>query len=492
MGKSIENRQFTPRDFDQFERCIRDQLDTLRALMKRPGFGEGSRTLGAEVELYLIDEQGQPLLQNERILNALPNAGLSLEINRYNLELNLEPVLASGSPFSLLQTQISARLSQVNSVLSAGEQALPIGVLPTLQPQHFGESCMTQEDRYRVLSRELRALRGESFNIAIEQVDRLQLASDDVTLEGANTSMQLHIRVTPDEFNDWFNAAQLVTPLALGLSANSPLLFGKRLWHETRVPLFRQSIDGRSERECERGIPSRVDFGSGWIREGAYELFAELVNLHRPLLPIMNLEDELSSRAPGLNELRLHSGTVWPWNRAVYDPIDDGHLRIELRALPAGPTAIDMMANAAFIIGATAYYQEYMPEWIHKLPFQTLSSDFYDAAKRGLGADIYWPDERGQAGLTAIPLPELVARLLPSVDKGLSALGVDSAERDLYLSVIEQRIAKRQNGASWMLDRFNELLEGSVPIDQIQRRLLRAYREQSNANLPVADWAATV
>ncbi len=488
MGQQIADRDFTRWDFEQFELRLQEQLEELQAIISRPGFGKGERTLGAEVELYLLDQNQQPLCRNREVLDRLPDSGVALEINRYNLELNLQPVLARGKPFTALEQQILQRVQQVNAELEPAQQALAIGILPALRPHHFGQLYMTAEDRYVALSRMLRNMRGEQFHIEISGADSLILNTEDVTLEGANTSMQLHLTLAPDEFARWFNAAQLVTPIILGIATNSPLLFGRKLWHETRVPLFRQSIDGRSLTECQRAVPSRVDFGSGWVREGAFELFAELVNLHTPILPIVASETATDKGTPLLSELRLHSGTVWPWNRAVYDPVNGGHLRVEMRALPAGPTPVDMVANAAFMIGAVAYYQQVIHNWEVKMPFETLSSNFYAAAKEGIDAQIYWPADGLHRGLRATPLIDIAKQMLHQAAEGLSLLGVDQAEQQRYLSIIEQRIVRHQNGSSWMLSQLQQL-EGRI-TDPVTRSsvLVEYYRELANMNRPVAYW----
>lgn len=482
MGRAIEQQEFTEQAYQQFETVLLRQLQELKQLLDSPGFGEGERTLGAEVELYLIDHLARPVCRNTEVIEALPNAGLALEINRYNLEINLDPVTAQGCPFTKMGAQMRQRIDQINSTLGSA-RALPIGILPTLRQSDFGPEIITPENRYAVLSRVLREIRGDSFAINISGNPGLDMHTEDVTLEGANTSLQIHLRVTPQEFADWFNAAQLLTPIVLGLGANSPLLFGHRLWHETRIALFRQSIDGRSSEECSRAIPSRVDLGSGWVRQGAYDLFSELVHLHPPLLPIIDVQQQ-----PGeLRELRLHSGTVWPWNRAVYDPTAGGHLRIELRALPAGPTITDMMANAAMLVGLTAHFASQMGEWVNRMPFETLAGNFYAAAQQGLNARIYWPAPEGHSGLESRALCELAAELLPLAKQGLAAMQVQPDEIDLVLAPMHKRITKGQNGANWLLGRFAQL---NIDRDQQSalQQLVSEYQQHSDADLPVADW----
>jgi len=252
------------------------------------------------------------------------------------------------------------------------------------------------------------------FRIRIDGADPLDVLCDDVTFEGANTSLQIHLRVEPAVFAATFNAAQIATAPVLAAAGNSPLFLGHRLWTETRVALFRQAVDERIATAEEDWHPGRVSFGHGWVRRGAHELFAESVALHRPLLPLVASEEPLAlvrdGGTPALDELRLHHGTVWPWNRAVYDPTNGGHLRIELRALPAGPSAIDMTANAAFLIGLTLALSGEGDRLVNALTFGQCRRNFYEAARRGLDADLLWPSPHP-------PSPRLVpaARLIAQV-----------------------------------------------------------------------------
>jgi hypothetical protein len=182
----------------------------------------------------------------------------------------------------------------------------------------------------------------------------------------------------------------------LAVAGNSPTLLGHRLWEETRIALCKQSIDDRDGRGLRRRL-ARVAFGTGWLRDGPLELFTDSVRLHQPLLPILSNQDPLAggtqAQAPPLAELRLHQGTVWRWNRAIYDPALGWHLRIELRALPAGPTVTDMLANAAFLIGLSRWLAAQDQRWTYRLSFERAEHGFYRAAQHGLAAELTWPLE---------------------------------------------------------------------------------------------------
>ena len=492
MGQKIDLRVFSEADTQAFQQCLLDNLSALKQLLARPNFGQGASSIGAELEMYLVDKKGRPVMLNKEVLERSGHPQLALELNRYNVEFNHSPVSSSGTPFSQIEQEMLFALAHVTEQLEPEQaSALPIGILPTLKRSDFGDHAMTDEARFIALTQALQQQREGMFCIKIEGDPPISLRAHDVTLEGANTSMQVHFRVNPDSFANTFNALQLMTPVVVGMAANSPFMLGHKLWHETRIPLFKQAIDGRSHEECNRELPSRVDFGTGWVREGAYELFAEMVRLYEPIFPICSDEDALevvaSGGVPELHELRLHSGTVWPWNRAVYDPQDGGHLRIEMRSLPAGPTPCDMVANAAFSLGAAKGLQSQMDEIIPAMPFSTLANNFYQAAKKGINAELMWPllDQPGK--LRKIPIKEIAKSLIPVARAGLDELGVDSAEADYYLGIMQKRIESGVNGAVWQRREYLRLCR-RTNSSQALSRMVQNYMNFSAQNQPVSTW----
>lgn len=492
MGQEIEHDNFSAQDFEEFQQRLLENLQGLKTLLANPDFGKGPASIGAELELYLVDKNARPLPMNREVIGRSGHKQLALELNRFNLEYNLSPVPAAGNPFAQLEEEMIYAIQLVNEQLAHENGfALPIGILPTLKRNDFGLQAMTDESRFYALTKALQRLRGRMFCIRIDGEDPISLRSHDVTLEGANCSMQVHFRVNPSRFADTFNALQFVTPVVLALGANSPFMLGHKLWHETRVPLFRQTIDGRTHEECERALPSRVDFGNGWVREGAYELFAEAVRLYEPILPVVGKEkiDELinQGKMPVLNELRLHTGTIWPWNRAVYDANDGGHLRVEMRALPSGPTPIDMIANTAFALGAAKGLQEQMEEIIPALPFATQASNFYLAAEKGIQADLMWPDLNKPGGLLKKNVIDIAVELLPIAEQGLQQLGVDEAEVKKYLGVIKQRLDKKISGAVWQRREYQRQLKHKSEHAALTA-MVQGYMKYSSMNIPVAEW----
>ena len=489
---SVDRDEFSADEYRHFSQRVRQNLDALSILLKRPGFGVGPASFGAELEVYIIDQAGHVAPLNDQIIAACNDEQLQPELNRFNLEYNLSAVPAAGSPFHTLETETNQALDQLTAAASQHQaRIVPIGILPTLREQDLSASAMTDQPRYRALSKGLLAMRGGPFKIEIAGAEPLSLTTHDVTLEGANTSFQVHWRVNPAQFCNTFNAIQMLTPLALAIGANSPTLLGHQLWDETRIALFKQCIDYRNHLEGNWQPPSRIPFGFGWVRSGPLELFAESSALYPPLLPIVGDEDSLAivqdGGIPKLNELRMHHSTVWPWNRAIYDHADGGHLRIEMRALPAGPTARDMTANAALLIGAAEILQHQMEQLMPALPYRYAEHNFYAAAKFGLDAKLIWPST-DQSTLNETSVVEIIQQILPMARDGLGELGVIDDEITRVLTPIEGRLSSGITGARWQR-RMLERLDTANDRPQACTGLLENYIREFNSGRTVADWS---
>ncbi|MDX1735547.1 MAG: glutamate--cysteine ligase [Halioglobus sp.] len=487
MGIEIDRTAFEQGDYDRFRAALEGNLAALADCLATPGFGNGPGSMGAELEMYIVDEAGRPLYVNQEIEQAAADPQLTLELNRYNLEYNLTPYALQAGPFRATEQEILAKLASLRQVAAQfGGRIVPIGILPTLDQSDFGPHCITDRRRYHALVKQLLLRRGGQFKIDINGESPLQLDMADITLEGANTSFQVHYRVAPQDYADTFNAIQLVTPLAVAISANSPTLFGHRLWHETRVPLFKQSIDTRRVDRYSWNEPPRVNFGQGWVRRDALELFTEVVRIYPPLLPLCAGEDASAAGAPPLSELRLHQSTVWLWNRPVYDDADGGHLRIEMRALPAGPTAVDMVANAAFLIGLAEGVRPQLASLLPAIPFGIAEYNFYRAAQFGLGANLVWPLP-GQSGYSEQPVAGIIEQLLPLARQGLQRISIQEAEAAHYLGVIERRLERRRSGAIWQRERL-AALEQEQTLTTALHNMLEEFIRYSADNMPVAEW----
>ncbi len=481
MGQAVQQESFSQSDRNTFKLRLHEQLAALRDELTQSKYSQGPSSLGAELELYLIDEQGYPLANNQKILSLCNNSQFQPELNRFNLEFNLAPVMAKGAPFLAMEQEMQSQLTRLKETIEPmGTYMASIGILPTLQAQHLGRSYMTDLPRYRALARELSGFKGEPFEVHITGKEELEFQSDEVTLEGANTSFQLHFKVPADRFADYYNAAQLITPLVMSVAGNSPLFLGKKLWQETRIALFKQAIDNRVHGLTQWRQPARVCFGHGWVREGAWELFAENVAMHPVLLPYVDQNETPFA------ELQMHHGTVWNWNRAVFQPGENGHLRIEYRTLPAGPTYLDMMANSALAIGLTQSLMHNIDEYLPRLPFGYGAYNFYRTAQLGLDAHILWP-KRSQDRPREVPVHRVLLKHLDSAAQGLQELGIDGTEIDRLLGIIEQRIATRRTGAKWQLYQLAHY-EQSMDREQALQAMLKDYLRAMNRQVPVAQW----
>jgi gamma-glutamyl:cysteine ligase YbdK (ATP-grasp superfamily) len=493
MGTRIEKEEFREPDYARFRDRLEEGLAALGQLLEQPGFGTGPATVGTEAELFLVDGSGRPLPRNQAVQSAAADERVTLELNRFNLELNASPVLLAGRPFTALQAELDLLLDRVADAASdyAGRCAL-IGILPTLDAADLGPGMMTDAPRYRTLNSGLRRLRGEPFRIRISGPDPLELSSEDIGLEGANTSFQVHLRVAPSDFTRTYNAVQLATAPVLAVSGNSPIFLGHRLWEETRIALYKQSIDDRPTSGPRRRA-ARTTLGTGWLRDGPLALFTESVRLHQPLIPVLG-GPELPAAGPGrdpppLPELRLHQGTVWPWNRAVYDPAEGGHLRIEMRVLPSGPTVIDMLANAAFLIGLSLWLSGQDQRWTYALPFERADHNFYRAAQHGLSAELSWPSGHRDQTRT-VPAAELVAELIPMARQGLAQADVAADEAGRLLDVISARAASGQTGAQWQRVALTAA-EQSHDRPCALAIMLERYLRCADTGRPVHTWPVT-
>ena len=491
MGLAIDKDEFSDEEFERFERRLQANLEALTELMQRDGFGVGPRTIGAELELDIVDDQAQPLAINRRVLKQHLDPQLQLELTRFNLEYNLLPVDPKGQPFGQIHRQLTDALAAIRkTVANHGGRVVTIGILPTLRPKHLEISSLTDMPRYRALCSGLRRIRRAPFRIRIDGPEPLDATSNDVTLEGANTSFQLHLRVDPADFAPMFNAAQLATPVALAVCGNSPIFLEHCLWEETRVALFKQAVDSRTPKVGAWRRSARVPFGHGWVRNGPYELFAEAVRLCPPILPVSDVDDPVAivraGGVPRLSELRMQQSTVWQWNRAVYDPHDGGHVRIEFRALPSGPTPIDMAANAAFVIGLTIALHEDVDRLLPALPFRYAEYNFYRASQSGLHATLLWPAEHGVSP-REVGAADLVTECVPLARKGLAALGVDDEEADRLLAIIGQRAASRQTSSRWLCTRLRAL-EPDLNRSEALAALVNEYELLTRADQPVHEW----
>ena len=489
MGLTIDRSSFTEEEYVHAGSRLRENLSALKRLLDRPGFGVGEPSLGAELEMCIVGPDGEALPVNKEIMAASSDPNLQLELDRFNLEYNLSPVMTAGQPFAAMERELTAALKELAILAHPFDgRIVPIGILPTLQTDQLQLGWMTDLPRYHALNAGIKRMRQESFHIRIDGEEPLEAEFDACAVEGANTSFQVHLRVDPDRFADCYNAAQLTTPLVLAVAANSPFLLGHSLWDETRIALFKQAVDTRRHKHAWRRM-ARVPFGHGWVRSGAYELFAESCHLYPILMPVCDDADNVSivegGGIPPLSELRLQQGTIWNWNRPVYDPADGGNLRIEFRSLPSGPTPVDMMANAAFHVGLTIGMSHRVDALLPAFPFRYADYNFYRSAQSSLDAELLWPSLK-ETSPREIGASDLCRVMLPVADEGLAEIGVDEFERDRLLGIVRDRLDTGITPARWQRETLHDM--GDIPRDIAMRHLVEAYLDRINDYRPVTEW----
>jgi len=472
-----------------FMKALLNEVRALEMMLERGMFEHDIRRIGAEQEMFLVDQAYRPALKAVQILDGLDDPRFTHELGLYNLEANLSPLTLGGACLRQLEEEADevAAIAREHAGKVGADIAL-VGILPTLTREHIGLDAMVPKARYFALNEALRRLRGADFSFAIKGIDQLNLQHDNLMLEACNTSFQVHFQVGAEEFASLYNVAQVVTGPLLAACVNSPILLGKRLWHETRIAVFENSIDARSEALAARGLQPRVHFGDHWINESVIEIFKEDIARFRVILTT-EVEDhpmEMVKRgeSPRLNALRLHNGTVYRWNRACYGISDNGkpHLRIENRVIPSGPTIRDEIANAAFFFGMMSRLSHHLHDVRDHFAFSDIKSNFLSAAREGLRAQQIWFDQR------QMPAQELIVKeLLPLAEQGLAEAGIDRDDIERYLGVIERRVTTRRTGARWQLDSLADMgNQGS--LHERLRALVKSMVDQQREGRPVAEW----
>ncbi len=486
MGEEVAQQEFSRADRTRHREKVRRNLDVFARMLREARFDTDDPMTGLEMELNLIDDAGDPALKNAEVLEAIADPDFQTELGQFNIEINLAPAKLREGGLSTFEDSLRRSLNDAEEKgAKVGAHQVMIGILPTLAEGHMTRSSLSANPRYKLLSQQILSARGEDITINISGRERLSTTADSIVPEAACTSTQFHVQTSPDQFGAYWNAAQAIAGIQVAVGANSPFLLGKELWRETRIPLFEQATDTRSEELKAQGVRPRVWFGERWITS-VFDLFEENVRYFPALLPITDEEDPLevleSGGTPTLHELRLHNGTIYRWNRPVYD-IAQGvpHLRVENRLLAAGPTVADTIANAALWFGLIRYLAESeRPLW-SQMSFSAAEENFHVAAQTGIEAQVYWPGV-GQVRATEL----VVRRLLPMARAGLDAWGVPAEESDRYLGIIEQRCLQEASGASWFVERVRQR-GGEDRFDALRGALLD-YRDRMHSNEPVHLW----
>ena len=488
MGTDVDRTEFSRADRQRFRAKVRDCLDTFARMLAESRFDLSSQA-GLEIELNLMDDSGRPAMANTEVLAAIGDPAFQTELGQFNIEVNVPHRGFTGSVLSGLETDVRAALNAAEArANAAGARIIMIGILPTLANEDFAGDWLSPNPRYALLNQQILAQRGEDVVLDIDgPKERLSATWDTIAPESACTSVQFHLQVAPADFPRYWNASQAIAGIQVALAANSPFLFGRQLWAETRIALFEQATDTRSDELVAQGVRPRVWFGDRWITS-IFDLFEENSRFFAPLLPVLDDEQPAevlqSGGVPLLRELRMHNGTVYRWNRPVYD-VSDGrpHLRVENRVLPAGPTVLDIVANGAFYLGLVrALAEADRPVWT-RMSFGAARDNLAAGARDGLDAMVFWPDS-GEVGVSELTL----RRLIPMAREGLQAQGLDQADIDRFLGVIEERCRMMSNGATWQIATVKAFEANGLSRTEALHEMTLLYAQHMHRNEPAHTW----
>jgi CBS domain-containing protein/gamma-glutamylcysteine synthetase len=489
MGEQNVKLNTDELELQAFMKSLLEEVQALERMLERGMIESGKRRIGAEQEMFIINQAYQPALRALDLLETIEDDRFTHEIGLFNLEANLSVQKMTGDSLRRMEKEATEVYEIARqSAAEAGCDIALVGILPTLSKENLGLDSMVPTVRYKALNDALVGLRGKDFEFTVNGIDQLSIKHDNVMLEACNTSFQVHFQTGPKDFVQLYNIAQAITGPLMAAAVNSPVLLGKRLWHESRIAVFEHSIDSRSEAHQARGLKPRVHFGDHWLNESVVEIFKEDIMRFRVLLTTETEEDPLgmveAGKAPNLNALRLHNGTVYRWNRPCYG-VHNGipHLRIENRVIPSGPTVIDEMANAAFFFGMMSGMASRYKDIRKELNFDAVKSNFLAAARDGIGAQMNWMNDRQ---FTAKDL--ILDKLLPMAREGLQEVGIDQADIDRYLGVIEERVAMRRTGSRWILESLQNMDQRGTQ-DQRLRCLVSSMVEQQSSNMPISHWS---
>jgi CBS domain-containing protein len=474
--------------YQEFMKSLLSEVQALELMLERGLIESGVSRMGAEQEMFIINKAHQPANRALDILKGIDDKRFTHELGLFNMEANLSPHQFRGKCLSEMESE----LYEIHALAREGAARFDcdialVGILPTLTLEHLTLDSMVPTARYQALNEAVKSLRGEEFQFTITGIDQLSVRHDNVMLEACNTSFQVHFQVSPDDFAHFYNVAQLVTGPLLAAAVNSPILLGKRLWHESRIAVFEHSIDTRSGAHQARGLKPRVHFGDHWIEESVTEIFKEDIARFRIVLTSETEDDPVGmvekGIMPSLKALCLHNGTVYRWNRPCYGVHDNvAHLRIENRVLPSGPTVIDEIANAAFFFGLMAGMSEKYGDISKLIRFADVKTNFLAAARDGIRAQMNWFDDEH------LPVKQLILdELLPLARKGLESKDIDPDDISRFLDVIEERVALRRTGARWALESLENMQDRGT-ADQRLRSVVASMVEQQVDGHSIAQW----
>ncbi|HRW75051.1 MAG: CBS domain-containing protein [Lewinellaceae bacterium] len=492
MGEQRVNLVEQQHEMHQFVRHLLQDVQALQYMLDHDWFESGITRMGAEQEMALVHlDTYKPAVIAPEILDSLQAyPWLTSELAAFNLECNMNPQELTGSCFSQTEAEVTEYLRIIREELKKKNAGLILtGILPTLRKLDLTLDNITPRDRYYALMNALKNMQlGSAFELRLTGIDELLVKHDTPFLEACNTSFQIHLQVHPNEFVKMYNIAQVLTAPALAAAANSPIVFGRRLWHESRIALFQQSIDTRTSHDHMRERSPRVQFGSGWLQHSIMDIYKEDIARFRVLISTNQDENSLdmvkAGKVPKLRALQVHNSTVYRWNRPCYGISPNGkpHLRIENRVIPSGPTIQDEIANAAFWLGTMLGMGRRIDDVTSHISWEDVRDNFGKVARFGIDTQLNWFDDKKVSTIELI-----LKELLPMAREGLTHAGVDQGDMDRYLGIIEERTKLHMNGARWMLRAYTKL-KNEVSQDEALSTLTASIMDNQQTDQPGHAW----
>ncbi len=488
MGEERVKLADSNEQMQSFMKYVLKDLRALKKMLDEEWFETDTIRIGAEQELCIIDKNAKPLNIAMQAMDALGDGNYTTELAQFNLEINLDPLEFTGNCLSELENNLQTEVEYVRKTIqSLGGDILLTGILPTIRKSDVNIENLTPLPRYQALCDAIDKQRGKEYELRIQGMDELLMKFDTPLLEGCNTGYQVHLQVKPKEFVSKYNIAQAVTAPVLASAVNSPVLFGKRLWAETRIALFHQSVDTRSVGEHLRDSSPRVTFGNAWLKDSILDIYKEDISRYRVMLSsdVVENVDELMKKGipPELMALKVHNGTVYRWNRPCYG-VAGGvpHLRIENRVFPSGPTVVDEIANTAFWLGLLNGFEDEYADITKELDFDDAKMNFFAASKLGMDTKFVWTKDRKVSARNLIK-----DELLPIAKHGLEKAGINKSDLDTYLGVIQDRVESSKTGAYWVVKSYSNLIKDSNR-EQTLSTITKAMAMNQKKGEPVHKW----
>jgi gamma-glutamyl:cysteine ligase YbdK (ATP-grasp superfamily) len=470
MGEEIQSESFYQKDFEKFQIKLKEENALLKNWFDQDIFSKKTNVGGLELEAWIVDKDGNPQAENLNLLKQINDELVVPELSSFNIEFNAPHHSLAADALSSMEESLQHNWTHATKISAdMGLNLVAIGILPTIKDELLNTHNMTPLHRYKVLNDQVLRLRKQRpIHLDIQGCEHLQSEHSDVMLESAATAFQIHLQTSHNDCITLFNLSKIIAAPLVAIGANSPYLFGKNLWAETRIPLFEQSVSTGG-----KALSQRVSFGLNYIKDSMYDVFSSNIDRFPVIIP-MGFDDPPEK----MHHLKLHNGTIWRWVRPLLGNDEDGtpHLRIEQRVLPAGPSIVDMVANMAFYYGLVHYFLKHESNLTEDIPFNVAKNNFYTAAKEGIHSKLLWNDGKKYA-VTSLVLDNLLSKS----EQGLNELQISDKDIKYYLENIEKRMEKRTNGAEWQRQ-FVESRNATM------NELCLHYIEQQNSGAPVHLW----